>query len=129
MSYFKTFICNGPFIYVSCLFSSLRRKVCFQKPKYRANIFNCLFSYFTSVSISSPCRKDAVCSFYLYYNITMSGIYTSVFTTKDISSMVPIPYFSFTWFFHRCLLTHPYSKRFFWTRFDNWYFAKHRQVD
>ena len=38
----------------------------FYKPKYRANIFNCLFFYFISVSIFSPCRKDqfAVLTFY-----------------------------------------------------------------
>ena len=53
----------------------------FCKPKYRANIFNCLFFYFISVSISSPCHKDqfAVFTFYFIWCLTILLAVVSVF--------------------------------------------------
>ena len=68
MAYFISFICNGTFISVFIFVFLASVEGLFCKPKYRANIFNCLyFSYVTSVSISSSCRKEqfSVLTYYL----------------------------------------------------------------
>ena len=70
----------------------------FCKPKYRANIFNSLFSYFTCISISSPCRKDrfAVFTFHLKTRFLLIQVYERSDTPHWFVAMVlPLLYYFF----------------------------------
>ena len=69
MSYFKSFICNGPsVISIPYSFFSPRRMFALQTEISGKNIQLFVF-YFTSVSISSPCRKDQFAVFTYYFKI------------------------------------------------------------